>query len=124
MLCSRGAAGPLPVPAHLPGVAVGRTPYGLQEPVDAHPLRHLQLLSGELIDLFVYLFVDMLACLSCYVLISSFILFIHSISSGVSHLVFFFLSAIHRTKKINVLIPCSLLSLIESLVLSLISPVP
>lgn len=41
VLHSRGATGPLPVPAHLPGLAVGRSSYELQAPVDAHPLRHL-----------------------------------------------------------------------------------
>lgn len=41
VLCSRGAVGPLPVSAHLTSLVVGRTPYGLQVPVDTHPLRHL-----------------------------------------------------------------------------------
>lgn len=46
ILC-RGALGALPVPAHLPGVAVGRSSHGLQGPVDAHPLRHFQLFAGK-----------------------------------------------------------------------------
>lgn len=49
----RGAAGALPVPAHLSGMAVGRSSYGLQETVDAHPLCHLQLLAGKPGDLFI-----------------------------------------------------------------------
>lgn len=49
----RGSVGPLPVPAHLPGVAVGRSSHGLQGPVDARPLRHLQLFTGEPSDVFI-----------------------------------------------------------------------
>lgn len=41
VLRSRGATDPLPVPAHLPGLLVGRSSYELQVPVDAHPLCHL-----------------------------------------------------------------------------------
>lgn len=53
---SRGSTGSLPVPAHFTGLVVGRPSYGLQAAMDAHPLRHLQLLAGELIDLFIHLF--------------------------------------------------------------------
>lgn len=63
---SRGAACPLPVPARLSGVVVGRTPYGLQTPVDAHPLRHLQLPAGELIDLIVCLHACFCVCVCTY----------------------------------------------------------
>lgn len=49
----RGSVGPLPVPAHLPGVDVGRSSHGLQGPVDARPLRHLQLFAGKSDDMFI-----------------------------------------------------------------------
>lgn len=52
----RGSVGPLPVPAHLPSVAVGGTSHGLQGPVDARPLRHLQLFAGKPDDIFIELF--------------------------------------------------------------------
>lgn len=53
ILSSRGATGPNPVPDHLPGLVMGWATYGLQEPVDAHSLRHLQLPPGEPPHLFV-----------------------------------------------------------------------
>lgn len=56
----RGAAGPLPVPAHLPGVAVGWTPHGLQKPVDAHPLHYFQLSAGKITIFLAFLFVYLL----------------------------------------------------------------
>lgn len=51
-IVSRGAAGPLLVPADLSGLVVGRTPHGLQVPVDAHRLRHLQLPAGKIMDFY------------------------------------------------------------------------
>lgn len=48
----RGSLGPLPLPAHLPGVAVGGSSHGLQGPVDARPLRHFQLFAGKPNDIF------------------------------------------------------------------------
>lgn len=47
LLFFRGPAGPLPVFAHLIGLVVGGTPHGLQVPVDANPLCHLQLPAGK-----------------------------------------------------------------------------
>lgn len=50
----RGSSGSVPVPARLPGLAVGRSSHGLQAAVDADPLRHLQLLAGELATMFLF----------------------------------------------------------------------
>lgn len=47
-MCFRGAHGAVPVCPGVPGVAVGRTTHGLQIPMDAHPLRHLQPPAGKI----------------------------------------------------------------------------
>lgn len=45
--CCRGADGAGPFHPGDPSLAVGGASYGLQTPVDAHPLRNLQLPAGK-----------------------------------------------------------------------------